>query len=62
MGNGGENVKKEAQVALWASWARLKQGNIWENLDLAANTDWAGWKGVSGGHGTRIPGKLGAQR
>ena len=54
MGNGGENVKKEAQVALWV---RLKQGNIWENVgDLAANTDWPKWQGVSGGHGTRTPG------
>lgn len=44
MGN-GENVKKEAQVALRA-W--LKQGNIWENLgDLAANTDWARRQGDS---------------
>ena len=60
MGHGGDNVKKEAQVALWV---RLKQGNIWENVgDLAANTDWPKWQGVSGGHGTRTPGELGAQR
>lgn len=60
MGNGGENVKKEAQVALWA-W--LKQGNIWKNVgDLASNTPWPRRQGVSGGHGTRIPGELGAQR